>query len=96
MCPCPDCLEASLQVPLYTPQVVADYRQVQSDLDAQNKDPHIFLHAGKAYRDMVDNNASQSMVISGESGAGKTETTKKAMQFFAQMSGARSSAHHQH
>ncbi len=50
-------------------------------------DPHIFLVAGNAFRAMVREGTSQSLVINGESGAGKTETTKKAMQFFAQLAG---------
>lgn len=56
--------------------------------EAVNKlSPHIYLVAGAAYRDMVRQNTSQSLVINGESGAGKTETTKKAMQFFAKLAG---------
>lgn len=43
------------RLPLYEASVVNEYRQVQSDLDASQKNPHIFLNAGKAYRDMVDN-----------------------------------------
>lgn len=42
-------------LPLYEKEVVDDYRRVHSDLDAANKKPHIFLNAGKAFRDMVDN-----------------------------------------
>ena len=36
--------------------------------------PHIFLAAAKALRDIKQKN--QAIVINGESGAGKTETTK--------------------
>eukprot|EP00878_Enallax_costatus_P022226 GHUV01023569.1.p1 GENE.GHUV01023569.1~~GHUV01023569.1.p1 ORF type:complete len:1540 (+),score=641.95 GHUV01023569.1:53-4672(+) len=54
-------------------------------------DPHIYLVAGAAFRDMVRMGTSQSLVINGESGAGKTETTKKAMQFFASLAGGTAS-----
>ena len=40
----------------------------------------MFLTADSAYKAMARNNASQSLVITGESGSGKTETTKIAMQ----------------
>lgn len=46
-------------LPLYEKTVVDDYRKVHSDLDASNKKPHIFLNAGKAFRDMVDNKQVQ-------------------------------------
>lgn len=60
--------------------------------EAVNKlSPHIYLVAGAAFRDMVRMGTSQSLVINGESGAGKTETTKKAMQFFAALAGGTAS-----
>lgn len=48
--------------------------------------PHIYLIAGNAYTSMVDKKAKQAIVISGESGAGKTESTKYCMQILTSLS----------
>lgn len=39
--------------------------------------PHLFAVSDEAYRSMLQNHENQSMLITGESGAGKTENTKK-------------------
>ncbi|KAM3718976.1 Unconventional myosin-VI [Dirofilaria immitis] len=46
--------------------------------------PHIFAIADKAYRDMMRNQESQSIIISGESGAGKTESQKYIIRFLCE------------
>ncbi|VBB25635.1 unnamed protein product [Acanthocheilonema viteae] len=46
--------------------------------------PHIFAIADKAYRDMMRNHESQSIIISGESGAGKTESQKHIIRFLCE------------
>ncbi|CAH0558642.1 unnamed protein product [Brassicogethes aeneus] len=43
--------------------------------------PHVFAIADKAYRDMKVLRQSQSIIVSGESGAGKTESTKHLLKF---------------
>ncbi|KAL4138911.1 hypothetical protein PRIC2_002411 [Phytophthora ramorum] len=47
------------------------------------REPHLFAVARAAYMDIVQNSRSQSILISGESGAGKTEATKIIMTYFA-------------
>ena len=69
------------RVDLYTEQHMAEYRRGTA------KEPHVYLVATAAYDEMVKQERNQAIIISGESGAGKTETTKIAMQYLAQVGG---------
>ncbi|XP_042243027.1 myosin heavy chain, muscle-like isoform X5 [Homarus americanus] len=65
--------------PIYTSRVVKIYQSKRRN----EVPPHIFAIADGAYMDMLQNHENQSMLITGESGAGKTENTKKVIQYFA-------------
>lgn len=47
---------------------------------------HVFSLAALAYKQMLRYDKSQAIVISGESGAGKTENTKLAMRMLTSLS----------
>jgi len=69
--------------PIYTPFVIEKYRgRRRNELP-----PHIFAIADGAYRAMMQDHINQSILITGESGAGKTENTKKVIQFLAAIAG---------
>lgn len=65
--------------PIYTDTVIDSYRGKKRN----EVPPHVFAIADTAYSDMIRNRENQSILITGESGAGKTENTKKVIQYFA-------------
>uniref|UniRef100_A0A1I7TQA3 Myosin motor domain-containing protein n=1 Tax=Caenorhabditis tropicalis TaxID=1561998 RepID=A0A1I7TQA3_9PELO len=52
------------------------------------KEPHIYAIADKSYREMKRNRKSQSIIVSGESGAGKTESQKAVLRYLCENWGA--------
>ncbi|KAJ2553559.1 class II myosin [Coemansia sp. RSA 1933] len=62
---------------IYGPEYVAAYRSKKRN----EVPPHIFAIADAAFHDMLHSKENQSILITGESGAGKTENTKKVIQY---------------
>jgi len=67
------------RLPVYTMKMVSYYRGKKKN----EVPPHLYLVADSAYAAMMRDRENQSMLITGESGAGKTENTKKVIQYFA-------------
>ncbi|KAM6921654.1 unconventional myosin-Va [Xenentodon cancila] len=72
------------QLPIYGEEVIDAY----SGQDMTDMEPHIFSVAEEAYRTMTREDRNQSIIISGESGSGKTVSAKFTMRYFAVVGGA--------
>ncbi|KAM4736836.1 myosin-7-like [Anableps anableps] len=66
-------------LPVYSAPVVTAYKGRRR----ADTPPHIYAIADNAYTDLLKNRENQSMLITGESGAGKTVNTKRVIQYFA-------------
>jgi myosin-1 len=58
--------------------------------------PHIYAVADFMYRNMLIDNENQCVIISGESGAGKTVSAKYIMSYISKVSGGNQSSKVQH
>ncbi|XP_018394094.1 PREDICTED: unconventional myosin-Va isoform X2 [Cyphomyrmex costatus] len=72
------------ELPIYGNDTIWAYRgQAMGDLE-----PHIFAVAEEAYTKLERENHDQSIIVSGESGAGKTVSAKYTMRYFATVGGS--------
>ncbi|KAL8565495.1 hypothetical protein ACOMHN_049471 [Nucella lapillus] len=67
------------RLPIYTEKVVELYKGKKR----HEVPPHVYAIADSAYRNMLQDREDQSILCTGESGAGKTENTKKVIQYLA-------------
>ncbi|KAJ1826951.1 class II myosin, partial [Coemansia sp. RSA 2599] len=73
---------------IYTMPILQSYQ----NKNRMELPPHVYAIAEGAYRNMISYRESQCVIISGESGAGKTEAAKKIMEYIAAVSGGRSTS----
>ena len=73
-------------LPIYTSEQIKLYREKKIG----ELPPHIFAIGDNCYSLMKRTRQNQCIVISGESGAGKTESTKLILQYLASVSGQHS------
>ena len=66
-------------LPIYTNEYINMYR----GRSREDTKPHIFAIADQAFHNLVEEGKHQSILVTGESGAGKTESTKKVIQYLA-------------
>uniref|UniRef100_A0A8P4KKT5 Myosin heavy chain 7 n=1 Tax=Dicentrarchus labrax TaxID=13489 RepID=A0A8P4KKT5_DICLA len=71
-------------LPVYNQEVVVAYRGKKRS----EAPPHIFSISDNAYQYMLTDRENQSILITGESGAGKTVNTKRVIQYFASIAAA--------
>uniref|UniRef100_A0A8B9TX02 Myosin heavy chain 11 n=1 Tax=Anas platyrhynchos TaxID=8839 RepID=A0A8B9TX02_ANAPL len=67
------------QLPIYSEKIIDMYKGKKR----HEMPPHIYAIADTAYRSMLQDREDQSILCTGESGAGKTENTKKVIQYLA-------------
>ncbi|XP_008001917.2 unconventional myosin-Ia [Chlorocebus sabaeus] len=71
------------QLPIYGPEFIAKYR----DYTFYELKPHIYALANVAYQSLRDRDRDQCILITGESGSGKTEASKLVMSYVAAICG---------
>ncbi|XP_056138558.1 unconventional myosin-Va-like isoform X2 [Lampris incognitus] len=69
-------------LPIYEADIIGAY----SGQNMGDMDPHIFAVAEEAYKQMYRDGRNQSIIVSGESGAGKTISAKFVMRYLASVS----------
>lgn len=66
-------------IPIYGHDTIMSYKNKQRE----ETRPHIYAITDLAFRSMLEEHENQSILVTGESGAGKTENTKKVIQYLA-------------
>jgi myosin protein heavy chain len=79
------------RLPIYTEKIIELYKGKKR----HEVPPHVFAITDTAYRSMLQDREDQSILCTGESGAGKTENTKKVIQYLAYVAASKpkSSSH---
>merc|ERR1719189_970021 len=79
------------RLPIYTEKIIEIYKGKKR----HEVPPHVFAITDIAYRSMLQDREDQSILCTGESGAGKTENTKKVIQYLAHVAASKpkSSSH---